>query len=310
MPQRDVTIQTADGPMDASLHTPDVGDGTWPAVIMYPDAGGLRPVMREMGQKLADYGYVVIVPNPFYRSGPFEPFDMQTAFTDEGERKRLFGLIGSVTKDGSGRDTEAMLAFLTEQPEVTPGSKVGTTGYCMGGGMSLNAAGRFGDRIGGAASFHGGRLATDAPDSPHLLAPSITARVYVGAARDDGSFDQAQAEVMTEAFDAAGVDYELVWYDALHGWCMSDFPVYDKKADEQHWEAMTELFGATLDPADPDVGTETFDLDGDGKISLREEAKARMGLFDASLEERAEKGGITGKIAGAVHKLTDKLDND
>ncbi len=241
MPQRDVTIQTADGAMDASLHTPDVGDGTWPAVIMYPDAGGLRPVIREMGQKLADYGYVVIVPNPFYRSGPFEPFDMQTAFTDEGERKRLFGLIGSVTKDGSGRDTEAMLAFLTEQPEVTPGSKVGTTGYCMGGGLSLNAAGRFGDRIGGAASFHGGRLATDAPDSPHLLAPSITARVYVGAARDDGSFDQAQAEVMTEAFDAAGVDYELVWYDALHGWCMSDFPVYDKKADELHWEAMTDV---------------------------------------------------------------------
>ena len=91
---------------------------------------------------------------------------------------------------------------------------------------------------------------------------------------------------------------------------MSDFPVYDKKADEQHWEAMTALFGATLDPADPDVETETFDLDGDGKISLGEEAQARMGLLDARLEERAEKGGITGKIAGAVHKLTDKLDND
>ena len=310
MPQRDVTIQTADGAMDASLHTPDIGDGTWPAVIMYPDAGGLRPVIREMGQKLADYGYVVIVPNPVLPHRSVRAVRHADGVHRRGRaqapvRPDRLGHQGRL-----GRDTEAMLAFLTEQPEVTPGSKVGTTGYCMGGGLSLNAAGRFGDRIGGAASFHGGRIATDAPDSPHLLAPSITARVYIGAARDDGSFDKAQAEVLTEAFDTAGVDYELVWYDALHGFCMSDFPVYDKKADEQHWEAMTALFGATLDPADPDVETETFDLDGDGKISLGEEAKARMGLFDASLEERAEKGGITGKIAGAVHKLTDKLDND
>ncbi|MFT3853804.1 MAG: dienelactone hydrolase family protein [Ilumatobacteraceae bacterium] len=310
MPQRDVTIETADGPMGASLHTPDVGNGPWPAVIMYPDAGGVRPVMRDMGQRLADYGYVVVVPDPFHRSGPFEPFDMQTVFSDEAERKRLFALIGSATKDGSARDTAAILDFLDTLPEVTPGAKIGTTGYCTGGGLALNAAGRFGERVGAAASFHGGRLATDAPDSPHLLAPSITAKVYVGAARDDGSFDAAQAEVLTAAFDAARVDYELVWYDALHGWCMEDFPVYDARADEQHWEAMTRLFGETLDPVDPSIETETFDLDGDGKVSLAEEARARMGLLDARLEEAAEHGGITGKIAGAVHKLTDKLDND
>lgn len=310
MPQRDVTIQTADGSLDASLHVPDVGDGPWPAVIMFPDAGGLRPAFRDMGQKMADYGYVVVVPNPFYRSGPFEPFDMKTAFSDDAERKRLFALISSVTKEGATVDTDAMLGFLAGLPEVTPGAKVGTTGYCMGGGLSLNAAGRFGDRIGGAASFHGGRIATDAPDSPHLLAPSMTARVYIGAARDDASFDAAQAEVLSEALTDAGVAYELVWYDALHGFAVPDNPPYDKRADEQHWEAMTELFGATLDPADPSIETETFDLDGDGKISMTEEARARMGLLDARLEEAAEKGGLKGKIAGAMHKLTDKLDDD
>ena len=310
MPQRDVTIPTADGTLDASLHIPGVGDGPWPAVIMFPDAGGLRPAFRDMGQTMADYGYVVIVPNPFYRSGPFEPFDMQTVFSDEDERKRLFALISSVTKDGAGRDTEAMLDFLAGLDEVTTGAKVGTTGYCMGGGLSLNAAGRFGDRIGGAASFHGGRIATDAPDSPHLLAPSMTARVYIGGARDDASFDEAQAELLVEALTEAGVDFELVWYDALHGFAVPDNPPYDKRADEQHWEAMAGLFGATLDPADPHVDTETFDLDGDGKVSMAEEARARMGLLDARLEEAAEKGGITGKIAGVVHKLTDKLDND
>src|SRR4051794_34165262 len=105
MTQRDVTITTADGALDASLHIPEVGDGPWPGVIMFPDAGGLRPAFRDMGQKLADYGYVVVVPNPFYRSGPFDPFDMNTVFSDEDERKRLFALISSVTKDGAGRDT-------------------------------------------------------------------------------------------------------------------------------------------------------------------------------------------------------------
>src|SRR5690348_5050084 len=100
MSQRDVTIPTADGTVDASLHTPGVGDGPWPAVIMFPDAGGLRPAFRDMGQQLADYGNVMLVPNPFYRSGPFEPFVMNTAFCDANERKRLFALISSVTKDG------------------------------------------------------------------------------------------------------------------------------------------------------------------------------------------------------------------
>src|SRR5204863_5465006 len=123
--------------------------------------------------------------------GHIEPFNMETVFSDAVERKRLMSLVGSVTKDAAARDTGAMLDFLAAQPEVSD-AKVGTTGYCMGGGLALNAAGRFPDRVGAAASFHGGHIASTAPDSPHLLAPSMKAKVYVAAAENDGSFDAEQ----------------------------------------------------------------------------------------------------------------------
>src|SRR5262245_62024283 len=184
MSRRDVSIPSADGTIDASLHTPETA-GPWPAVIMYPDAGGVRPTFHDMAQRLADLGYAVLLPNPYYRAGEFEPFKMESTFSDPAERDRLMALVASVTKEASTRDTGAMLDFLAAQPEVAD-TKVGTTGYCMGGGISLNAAGRFPDRVGAAASFHGGRLATDAPDSPHLLADEIAATVYVAGAENDG----------------------------------------------------------------------------------------------------------------------------
>ena len=187
MAQRDVLIPTQDGTCDASLHTP-VGTGPWPAVIMFPDAGGVRPTFHAMAQRLADLGYAVLLPNVYYRVGEFEPFDMRTAFADDDERKRLMALVSSVSKDLAARDTEAMLDFLDRQPEVAD-TKVGTTGYCMGGGLALTAAGRFPDRVGAAASFHGGRIADTAPDSPHLLAGAMKAKVYVAGAQDDASFD-------------------------------------------------------------------------------------------------------------------------
>ncbi len=156
MPQRDVLISTPDGTCDATLHTPD-GSGPWPAVIMFPDAGGVRGTFHEMAQRLADLGYAVLLPNLYYRSGEYEPFDLDTVFTVAEERARLMSLAGSVTKEVATRDTGAMLEFLADQPEVAD-SKVGTTGYCLGGGLALNAAGRFPDRVGAAASFHGGRV--------------------------------------------------------------------------------------------------------------------------------------------------------
>ena len=175
MTQREVLIPTPDGTCDASLHTP-VGTGPWPAVIMFTDAGGVRETFHAMAQQLADLGYAVLLPNVYYRLGEIEPFAMETVFTDPDERTRLMALVLSVTKDAATRDTEAILDFLAAQPEVAD-TKVGTTGYCMGGGLALTAAGRFPDRVGAAASFHGGRIATTAADSPHLLAGAMQATV-------------------------------------------------------------------------------------------------------------------------------------
>jgi carboxymethylenebutenolidase len=246
MAQREVEIPTPDGTCDASLHTPE-GSGPWPAVIMYPDAGGVRPTFHDMAQRLADLGYAVLLPNPYYRSGEFEPFEMGTAFSDPGERDRLMALVASVTKEASTRDTGAMLDFLAAQPEVA-GTKVGTTGYCMGGGISLNAAGRFPDRVGAAASFHGGRLATDAPDSPHLLAPAITATVYVAGAENDGSFDDEQFQRLSTALADAGVEHTLVTYPALHGFAVPDNPTFDESAADRHWQALADLYSSALAP--------------------------------------------------------------
>jgi carboxymethylenebutenolidase len=247
MTQRDVSITTEDGDLGASLHTPD-GSGPWPAVIMYPDAGGVRDTFQDMAQRLADLGYAVLLPDPYYRLGEVAPFDMNTVFSDADERKRLMSLVASATKENATTDTAAMLDWLAAQPEVAD-TKVGTTGYCMGGGMALNAAGRFPDRVGAAATFHGGMIASTAPDSPHLLAGEMQATVYVAGAENDGSFDQEQFDRLAEALTGAGVDHTLVWYPALHGFAVPDNPTYDEAAATRHWEALEELYGSALTPA-------------------------------------------------------------
>jgi carboxymethylenebutenolidase len=244
MTQRDVSIPTADGTCDASLHTP-AGTGPWPAVIMFPDAGGVRGTFHEMAQRLADVGYAVLLPNFYYRLGPIAPFDMKTVFSDSDERKRLMGLVSSVSKEEVARDTEAMLAFLAEQPEVAD-TKVGTTGYCMGGGFALTAAGRFPDRVGAAASFHGGQIASTAPDSPHLLAGAMKATVYVAGAEEDASFDDEQFQRLSTALTEAGVDHTLVTYPAAHGFAVPDNPTHDAAAEARHWQALEELYGSAL----------------------------------------------------------------
>jgi carboxymethylenebutenolidase len=244
MTQRDVSIQTADGTCAASLHTP-AGDGPWPAVIMYPDAGGVRQTFHEMAQRLADLGYAVLVPNFYYRLGEIAPFDMRNVFSDPDERSRLMGLVGSVTKEQATRDAEALLDWLAAQPEVAD-TKVGTTGYCMGGGLALNAAGRFPDRVGAAASFHGGQIASTAPDSPHLLAGEMQATVYIAGAENDPSFDDEQFERMAKALTEAGLDHTLITYPALHGFAVPDNPTYDEAAADRHWQALEQLYGSAL----------------------------------------------------------------
>jgi carboxymethylenebutenolidase len=170
---------------------------------------------------------------------------MDTVFTDEAERNRLMKLVGSVTKANATTDTKAELDWLAEQPEVSS-AKVGTTGYCMGGGMALNAAGRFPDRVGAAASFHGGQIASTAPDSPHLLAGEMQAKVYVAGAEKDGSFDDEQFERLSKALTEADVDHTLVTYPALHGFAVPDNPTFDETAATRHWEALEELYGSAL----------------------------------------------------------------
>ena len=244
MSHRDVVIATPDGSCDASLHTPS-GSGPWPAVIMFPDAGGARPTFRAMAQQLAELGYAVLVPNLYYRAGEFEPFDLRTVFTDPAERARLGDLVASVTVEGAVRDTGAMLDFLASQPEVA-GTAVGTTGYCMGGSLALRAAGRFPDRVAAAASFHGGQIASTAPDSPHLLASSMKAKVYIAGAENDASFDAEQFERLSTALIEADVEHTLVTYPAAHGFAVPDNPAYDSNAADRHWQALQDLYGSTL----------------------------------------------------------------
>jgi carboxymethylenebutenolidase len=245
MPTVDVVVPTQDGAAGASLHVPE-GPGPWPGVIMYPDAGGARDVFRQMGERLAGEGYVVLVPDVYYRSGGYEPFSMATVFSDPDERKRLGSLMASLSPAAIAEDAVAFADFLDGRPEVRIGP-IGTTGYCMGGRISLMVAGHLGERIGAAASFHGGRLAVEEdPASPHHLAASVRAVVYVAGAENDGSFDDDQADRLHEAYSAAGVEHTIDHYAAAHGFAVSDNPSYDEAASERHWQAMSKLYASTL----------------------------------------------------------------
>lgn len=240
----DVTIPTADGSCGASLHVPEGGLPA-PAVIMYPDAGGARATFRSMGDRLAGLGYVVLVPDVYYRT-PFAPFSMDTAFSDDGERTRLFSLMKGLTSEMSVADAGSFLDFLASRPEVRAGG-VGTTGYCMGGRISLTVAGHHGSRIAAAASFHGGGLAVEGdPASPHQRAGSTAATVYVGGAKEDGSFPEDQKDRLQAAYDDAGVTSTIETYDALHGFAVPDNPTFDEAAAERHWQAMAQLYGSAL----------------------------------------------------------------
>lgn len=226
------------------LYTPD-GDGPWPGVVMYPDAGGVRDTFYEMAAKLAGFGYAVLLPDVYYRSGDWAPFDMSTAFSDPQERQRLFSMIGTITPMKMAIDAEAFFDYLAGRPEVS-GEKFGTTGYCMGGRISMVVAGRVPDRVAAAASFHGGGLVTDSPDSPHLLADQIQAAIYVAGAENDASFTAEHAEQFDKALTAAGVEHTIETYPAEHGFAVPDNPPYDADAAERHWTAMRDFFGAKL----------------------------------------------------------------
>jgi len=245
MPRTEVTIDTEDGSCAATLHTP-AGDGGWPAVILYADAGGVRDTFDAMADQLAGLGYAVLLPNIYYRVGSYEPFDLATAFSDPGERERVTKLAASLTGDMVVRDGAAFLDFLAGRDEVT-GSGVGTTGYCMGGRLSLIVAGNYPDRVAAAASFHGGNLADPADEhSPYKLADRIRGTVYVAAAANDAFFPPEQYERLERAFNTAGVRHTMQTYPAAHGFAVPDNPTYDAAAADRHWTALADLYGAAL----------------------------------------------------------------
>lgn len=242
-----IELETADGVCPSYVYRP-VGGGPWPGVLVYMDGVGIRPAMLAIGERLAANGYFVLLPDLFYRAGPYEPMDPKQIFTNpealKAVREKFFPHV-SQAKVMS--DTRAFLDYLAAQPDVKPGG-VGTTGYCMGGLMSLAAAGTYPERIIAAASFHGARLATDSPDSPHLLASKMKARVYVAGAIEDSGFPDDMKVRLEAALHSAGVDHRVETYPARHGWVLSDTPVYDEVAAERHWTELVALFDATLKP--------------------------------------------------------------
>jgi len=242
MPGRlDVQIPAPDGHSAGTLHVPD-GTGPWPGVLVFPDAGGVRETFGQMGDQLAGLGYVVLIPDIYYRAGEWAPFDVATLFTDPRERARMTGLVSALTNDAIIADAGAYADFLLARPEVS-GSAIGTTGYCLGGRMSLVAAGGLGRTIAAAATFHGGRLAVaDDPSSPHLAADRITATVYVAAAIQDGSFTTEQAGLLDRALTGAGVGHTIEFYPARHGFAVPDNPSYDAGAQARHWDALGRLY--------------------------------------------------------------------
>jgi carboxymethylenebutenolidase len=245
--RQDVTIPTPDGDARAFVFTPDEGSGPWPATIMFMDAPAIRPALFEMGQRLADAGYYVLLPDLFWRAGPYDPPDIKAARAGDPEAVAVFQKLRGST--GAGRqmtDTKACLDFLDAQPQADA-RKVGVTGYCMGGGIALRAAGTFPDRITAAASFHGGAMATDDAKSPHHLAPNIRAKVLIAGAEEDSGFPPEQRDRLAAALKAAGVDAEVsIWAGCRHGWVPTDMAVYNPEGAERHWRELVALFDETL----------------------------------------------------------------
>ena len=247
MPHTHVDIATGDGRCPTHIYHPD-GAGPWPAVIVYMDAGGIRPAMMEIAERIANDGYYVLLPDLFYRV-EFDASQAMRIFTDPAYFQEIkTRVMPSASPTNVMRDTDTLLAHLASDPRVRSG-RVGITGYCMGGRLALYAAGHFGDSITASASYHPGGVATDSPESPHRLAPRMKARIYVGGARDDPGFDDAQKARLERALTDAGVDHTVETYNALHGWVPSDTPVHDEAATARHWDTLLALYRDTLKAA-------------------------------------------------------------
>jgi carboxymethylenebutenolidase len=242
--KRDIEIRTEDGVAKAGFFQAEGGRPVKAGVILYMDAFGPRPALDQMAERLASNGYAVLVPDLFYRNGAYGPFDAKTTFSDDKKRAEIMALMGATTQEMTRRDTANFLEALSANGVSGP---VGTVGYCMGGGRALHAAAAHPDRIAAAASFHGGNLASDAPDSPHRGVATIKGRVYVGVAGVDRSFPPEQSARLAEALRTAEIDHIIENYVGMqHGWTVPDHSIYDEAGAERHWKRLTTFFGETL----------------------------------------------------------------
>ena len=248
MSEEEITLATADGDCPCHVFTP--GDGNaHPAVILYMDGLGIRPALLDMGRRLATSGYVVLLPDLYFRAGPYTPLSPKELFASGDMMAALAPLMGSTDNRRAAEDSRVFLDYLASRADVA-GTKVGTTGYCLGGGISLTVAGTYPDRVAAAASFHGGRLVTDSELSPSLVVPNIAARVYVAGADYDEGYPPEMAERLDDLLTEAGVDHRLeIYTGARHGFTMTDFPVYDEAAAERHWRELVALLDGTLKSA-------------------------------------------------------------
>ncbi len=244
--ETDVEVKTADGTCDAALYTPP-GKGKHAAVLIWTDILGLRPVFREMGRRLASQGYVVLVPNPFYRSQRAPVVDAAFDFSKPEDRAKVMPMAAKLSADTARIDATAFIAFLDAQPQTDRKKPIGVQGYCMGGPLTYRTAGFVPGRIGAAATFHGGGLVSDKPDSPHLLIPQMKAEVLTLVADNDDKRSPNDKETLRKAFaDARRPAKVEVYEGAAHGWTVKGSAVYKEDAAEKAWAELTALYKRTL----------------------------------------------------------------
>lgn len=238
---REIAVHTDDGVAPCWVH----GDGG-PGVLLFPDAGSVRAAMHAMAERCAALGYVVLLPQVYYRSGAYEPLDARRLFADPAERERMRAMARSLGQESAMRDARHYLAALRAQPGVAPGG-LGCFGYCMGGRLAFAAAGAYPDDVAAAASIHGGGLVTDGEDSPHRAAARVRAALYFAVADDDPSCTPEQQGALVAALAAAHARFAVEHFaGARHGFAVEDFPVYDRAAAERHWDRVGDLFARAL----------------------------------------------------------------
>lgn len=243
--ETEVDVPMAEGSSDSYFVRP--ATGTYPGVLIWPDIRGLRPAFKLMGKRLAMSGYSVLVANPFYRDAKAPVVGPDASFSDPDTRAFLVSMARKLTQDASMSDARDYIAFLDAQASTDTSRKVGTMGYCMGGPLIMRTAGAVPERVGAAASFHGGGLVTEAEDSPHLLIPQSPAHVLHAIAENDDERDPEAKTVLAETYAAAGVPAEIEVYEGtLHGWCPPDSGAYNEAQAERAWSRVLALFETAL----------------------------------------------------------------